>query len=179
MPSSTSRRSAGGRPETLRQPLRLCRHRAQHVRQRVPHGLHVEARSSTSTSTPSPSRPRAATTITVSSSPPSSLERISFGTSGDTPRLTCDENGDRVVTTGNVVVHAPAARLQRPLVSEQRRAAMGMASRQHALRRVAAESRRPGQSAARVSVWAMSFARSRIPGTNIFLIKTSFWLPVS
>ena len=159
----------------LRPALRLRVHRPQHVVDPVPHGLHAEARS----------QPRSLRGTVRGQRPLLRLRRAVCAARAAAPRLRHGRD-DRVAAAGRqpdrdrrrADVHAEQLRLQRPLVPQQRRASLGVAAGQHPLSGVAAGSPRvEKRSARRVGLGDM-FSSLSAPGSNFFVVKMSFWLPV-
>ncbi len=107
---------------------------------------------------------------------PSSLERISYGTSGT--RLVLNENGDRVVTAGNSSFTLRHRDFN--VRSFQSNVVMRWEWRPGSTLFVVWQQNRDAQDTSGARVGLGDVLRSvRSPGTNIFLVKTSFWLPVS
>ena len=107
---------------------------------------------------------------------PGSRERLKYGTGGTT--LTINPDGSQVVTVGGRDDQPSQSRLQHAVVPQQRRVALGMAHRHRRSTwcgsRIAPAPRSLGT---RVNV-GDAFRSVTAPGPNIFLIKTSFWIPV-
>ena len=107
---------------------------------------------------------------------PASRERILYGTSGT--RLELGQNGDRLVTVGN----SSFTLRQRDfnIRSFQSNVVLRWEWRPGSTMYVVWQQNRDAQDAigSRVNLGDV-FRSVRAPGTNIFLVKTSFWLPVS
>jgi uncharacterized protein DUF5916 len=107
---------------------------------------------------------------------PSSLERITYGSSGT--QLVINSTGDRLVTAGS----SSFTLRQRDfnVRSFQSNVVLRWEWRPGSTMFVVWQQNRDAQdtSGARVSL-GDAFRSIRSPGTNIFLVKTSFWLPVS
>jgi hypothetical protein len=107
---------------------------------------------------------------------PASLERLTYGTSGT--RLELQNNGDRTVSAGN----SSFALRNRDfnVRSFQSNVVLRWEWRPGSTMYVVWQQSRDAEDpfGSRVDI-ADVFRSVRAPGTNIFLIKTSFWLPVS
>ena len=175
--SSTSRRSPAAARD-LRPALRLRRDRSQHLLDAVP---------------PRPTRFKPDVTLDVYAEPFAAsgsyyghrragaprARGCAATTARDGTTAATQGDGSLLVTDGARRVHGAEQRLQRPLVPQQRRAALGVSARQHDVPRLAAGSphrrRRIGD---RIGA-GDPFRALGEPGNNYFVVKTSFWLPVS
>ena len=93
--------------------------------------------------------------------------------------LTVEPDGDRIVTAGTTTF--TLANRDFNVRSFQSNVVLRWEWRPGSTLYVglAAESRRARDHRRRASALPTRFARSRAPGSNIFLVKTSFWIPVS
>jgi hypothetical protein len=106
----------------------------------------------------------------------SGRDRLQYGTGGTT--IAVQPDGSRAVTAGGAAFTLNVRRLQRAFVSQQRRAAVGVASGQHAVRGVAGGIGR-GSALLGTHVGVGDMFRSlTVPGSHFFVVKTSFWLPI-
>jgi hypothetical protein len=107
---------------------------------------------------------------------PASLHRITYGTAGT--RLEIRENGDRVVTAGTSTFTLRHRDFN--VRSFQSNVVLRWEWRPGSTMYLVWQQNRDAQDAfgARVGLGDV-FRSIRAPGTNIFLVKTSFWLPVS
>ena len=153
------RQHAGGRAaRDLRSPLRVRVHRSQHDadgvparRSRVKPDMNLDVYAEPFAASGryydygellAPAQPRAAA-----------------ATAPAARRSSCNPDGSQTVDGRRRDVHAAQPRLQHAVVPQQRGAAVGMASGQHALRRVAAGPRRHRSRAATTSAPATCSAR--------------------
>ena len=107
---------------------------------------------------------------------PGSRERLIYGTSGTV--LTVNPDGSQVVNAGGSDVQSSQSRLQHAVVPQQRRAALGVAHRLARSTWCGSRIAPAPRSSARASNVDDAFRSLTAPGTNIFLVKTSFWMPV-
>jgi hypothetical protein len=107
---------------------------------------------------------------------PASLERLTYGTSGT--GLVVQDNGDRLVTDGNSLLRL--ANRDFNVRSFQSNVVLRWEWRPGSTMYVVWQQNRDAQDpvGSRVNIGDV-FRSVRAPGTNIFLVKTSFWLPVS
>ena len=156
------RQHAVGRPAgDVRQPLRVCVHRSQHDVDGISgSGLTLKPDVNLDVY----AEPFAASGRYYDYGEllePGSRERLKYGTSGSDPHGESrrQPGGER----RRIDVHAAQSRFQYAVVPQQRGVALGMAHRQHALRGVAAGSRRAPRCSARASALTMRFDRSPLP----------------